>query len=55
MGRIRLFGVSRWICAPAMAVVLGASACSLVGNAPGRSQVSGQGAVAGEGGVAQAW
>lgn len=54
MGRIRLFGFSRWICAPAIAVVLGASACSLVGNAPGRSQVSGQGAVGAAGGVAQA-
>ncbi len=54
MGRIRVFGSSRWICAPAMAVVLGASACSLVGNAPGRSEVSGQGAVADKGGVDQA-
>ena len=54
MGRIRWFGFSRWICAPAIAVVLGASACSLVSNAPGRSEVLGQGAVAGAGGVAQA-
>jgi hypothetical protein len=54
MGRIRLFGISRWICAPAIAVVLGASTCSLVGNAPGRSEVSGQGAVADRGGVDQA-
>ena len=54
MGRIRWFGFSRWICAPAIAVVLGASACSLVSNAPGRSEVLGQGSVAGAGGVAQA-
>ncbi len=54
MGRIRWFGFSRWICAPAIAVVLGASACSLVSNAPGRSEVWGQGAVADAGGVAQA-
>ncbi len=50
MGRIRLFGISRWLCAVAIAVVLGASACSLVGNAPGRSEVSDKGAVPGQGG-----
>ncbi len=50
MGRIRLFGISRWLCAVALAVVLGASACSLVGNAPGRSEVSDKGAVPGQGG-----
>lgn len=53
MRRIRSFGFSRWIFAPAIAVVLAASACSLVGNAPGQSEVSGQDAVAGEGG--QGW
>lgn len=46
MGRVRLFGFSRWICALAIAVMLGASACSLVGNLPGRSEVSGQGTAA---------
>ncbi len=50
MGRIQVFGFRRWICAPAIAVVLGTSACSLPGSAPGRSEVSGQGAVADRGG-----
>ncbi len=54
MGRVRLFGFSRWICALAIAVVLGASACSLVGDAPGRSEVSDKGAVPDRGGVDQA-
>ncbi len=54
MGRIRLFGIRRWIFALAIVVMLGASACSLVGNAPGRSEVSGRDAVADAAGVGQA-